>query len=230
MKNIFSNWNQFLKEEKQKSIDSLRYPELTSKKHKKRLKEKTSIIKIDAEDIPNLKFPKNSSNTTKSEIRSVMNSMTSKNRMDDGLLHETDKNPIEMFYRFLDKNKIKYDKSFLDKIYKDVAIIVLKLKAKYSRPRPEGLGPKLGFDIASIKTDTDNTPAFPSGHTSQAWTMALFLSDQYPELKSGFQKIASQIEQSRIDRGAHYPSDNRAARHLAKKYLYPNIDKGNYLK
>jgi hypothetical protein len=225
-----SNWNKFLKEEKEKSIDSLRYPKLTSKKHKKRLKEKPSIIKIDAEDIPELRFPKNSSKITKSEIRSVMYSMVSKDRMSDDLLHETDKNPIEMFFKFLDKNKVKYDEDFMNKIYKDVAIIVIKLKAKYSRPRPEVLGPKLGFDIASIKTDTDNTPAFPSGHTSQAWTMALFLSDQYPELKSGFHKIASQIEQSRIDRGAHYPSDNRIARHLAKKYLYPNLDKSNYLK
>ena len=94
---------------------------------------------------------------------------------------------------------------------------------RYNRPRPEQLGPMLGYDIKSMKTDTDDTPAYPSGHTAQAWTMALYLADKHPDHKEGLYDIAKKIEDSRIIRGAHYPSDNVEAKKMAEKYFFPNI-------
>ena len=113
--------------------------------------------------------------------------------------------------------------SFLDDIYKDVARIAIKLKVHYNRPRPEQLGPLLGFNFSAAQTTTDNTPSFPSGHTMQAWTMAHYLSNKHPEHKAGFFDIARKIERSRIIRGAHYPSDNVFSKFVARHYLVPNI-------
>ena len=111
----------------------------------------------------------------------------------------------------------------LENIIKDVAIITLKLKVRYNRPRPEQLGPLVGYDVRSIKTETDDTPSYPSGHTAQAWTVAYYLADKFPEHKDGLHAIAEKIEKSRIVRGAHFPSDNKEAKRISKKYLVPNI-------
>ena len=116
-----------------------------------------------------------------------------------------------------------FEDQLVKDIYNDAGVFSLKLKMRYERPRPEQLGPMVGYDIKSIKTDTDDTPSFPSGHTMQAWTLAYYLADKHPEHKQEIYDIAEMIEKSRIIRGAHYPSDNKEAKKIAKKYLYPNI-------
>jgi len=53
--------------------------------------------------------------------------------------------------------------------------------------------------------------------------MAYYLSDKHSDHQQSFFDIAEKIEKSRIIRGAHFPSDNKEAKKIAKKYLYPNI-------
>jgi hypothetical protein len=222
MNKIFKNWNTLLKESKKKKIEDLKYGELTLKRHKDLVSQLPKFIDIELSDIPIVEFPSNNSLTTKSELRNVFKKMSEKD-MDQDILKKTDEDPLSMFTDLLKKEKIKFSFKKLDQIYKDVSKIILKLKVRYNRPRPEQLGPLLGFDIKSLKTDTDNTPSFPSGHTAQAWTMAYYLSDKHPKHEKSFHKIAKTIEDSRVIRGAHYPSDNKEAKKIAKTYLYPNI-------
>lgn len=90
-------------------------------------------------------------------------------------------------------------------IFSILAVLVLALLLKYTvnRPRP--------FDTYPFieKVSTGSSPSFPSGHTSDAFTLATCLSLAFRKwwviLPSLF--WASLVAYSRMELGVHYPSD-----------------------
>lgn len=223
MKLIMENWKKFLSENKKQEIKDLRYGDLKNKKHKKKIAQEPKIIDIRLSEIPISKFPENDSEAVKRELKLILDSMSGNKDMSKEEIKKADEKPKKMFTDYLDDNDLKYDDEIIDDILSDVSIITLRLKMRYNRPRPEQLGHLVGYDIRSIKTDTDDTPSYPSGHTAQAWTLAYYLESKHSEHKKELYDIAEKIEKSRIIRGAHYSSDNKEARKMAKKYLFPNI-------
>ena len=73
----------------------------------------------------------------------------------------------------------------------------------------------MGVDFEFDYLESAQTPSYPSGHTAQAFWVAHNLSDMFPELEREFFRLAQMIADSRIDRGVHFPSDNRAGKALA---------------
>jgi hypothetical protein len=67
------------------------------------------------------------------------------------------------------------------------------------------------------------TPAFPSGHSAQAFLIKEVLTDMYPEMNSLFVKAADNISKSRIVANVHYNSDKVVGERLG-------IDLYNHLK
>ena len=217
------NWNHFLLETKKDRIKNLKYGELSKKKHKDRLVEDPKIIDITLSQIPIIDHPENNSRETRQELGRILVAMSNIPKEEKEELNRADKDPESFFIEYMKDQNLDYDKKFIKELYRDVSRVAIKLKVRYNRPRPEQLGPLLGYDVRALKTDTDNSPSFPSGHTMQAWTLAYYLESQYPDHKKAFYDIAQKIEDSRIARGSHYPSDNREAKRVAKKYLFPNI-------
>lgn len=224
MKKIIQNWRNFIIESKKEEIQNLKFGPLKNKSHIKKLSEIPKHINLTLSEIPISKYPANDSDRVKKELKHVLDKMTDKEGPSKEKLEETDKKSVEMYFKYMDENDLDYDKEYIRELSRDVSIIVLGLKMRYGRPRPEQLGPKLGYDVRSIKTETDDTPAYPSGHTAQAWTLAYYLAEKHPEHKSQIFSIAQEVEDSRIFRGAHYPSDNKEAKHIAKNYLFKNIE------
>jgi len=223
MKLIIENWRKFLSENKKEDIKNLKYGEIKKRKHKKDLSKELKVIDIKLSEIPISKFPANDSDAVKKELKTVLDTMTNNKEFSRDELKVADRNPIKLFKDYLKDNDLEYDNELVKNVYEEAGIISLRLKVRYDRPRPEQLGPLVGYDVKSIKTDTDDTPSFPSGHTAQAWTLAYYLADKHPDHKQALHDIAEKIEKSRIIRGAHFPSDNRESKKIAKKYLYPNI-------
>ena len=217
-------WKRFLFESEE--VKNLQYGELTKDSHIKMNSEVSKMINLSLSDIPIENPPENDSDTTKKELSDIMKQANSQ-KFDEKTLEDTDKRFLDMFIGVLKDNDKAVDHSRLKELSDDVARISLKLKMRHNRPRPEQLGPLLGYDISSIKTDTDNTPSYPSGHTMQAWTLATFLSKKYPDIKKELEEVAKLIEDSRIVRGAHYASDNEYAKKVVKNYIIPNIGEQN---
>lgn len=105
-------------------------------------------------------------------------------------------------------------------IRKEMLAIVPIIKAHkqhFNLDRPHQLAKRMGipFDHDYNSVPSAHTKSYPSGHTTQAHYLALVYSRRYPKLKNKLMQLANRIESSRIDRGLHFPSDNRAGVELA---------------
>ena len=101
--------------------------------------------------------------------------------------------------------------------------VVMYHKEHFDSSRPNELAQQVGIPFEYDYLESAQTPSYPSGHTAQAFFLAHFLSDMFPELSTDFYTLAQMVADSRIDRGVHFPSDNEAGKILAQK-LYDMIE------
>ena len=160
--------------------------------------------------------PKNTSDVTKSEIKLVSELTQSLTVAQKNLVMLVDKDPNLLFVELLGGDILPLPTAKFNKSWNILEPIVISLKNKFNRPRPEQLAsafPRFYDDLTInvIKTKTHQTPAYPSGHTAYAALMASMLSDMYPDQSSKFYEIANLAGHARVLQGVHYPSDNDAA-------------------
>ncbi len=100
-----------------------------------------------------------------------------------------------------------YPEQDISEIISESAIWITKLKWLYNRPRPFQIAEKLGISFSPMPSKTAHTPAYPGGHTIQAYLVADLLSDRAPQHRELFMDLASRISWSRALGGYHWPSD-----------------------
>lgn len=93
-----------------------------------------------------------------------------------------------------------------------VAPLILILKVVINRPRPNQVTPDLVK--TSLPSLSANTPAFPSGHTAQAYMVANYYGRRFPSLKEKLIERAEAVGKARISAGLHYPSDHEFSKKL----------------
>ena len=198
-------------------IDKIVYALEPKPKHKKRLAapEDYQYLNCTSLDAPVSIPPANSSQQTRDELETLANAkLLHKNpakleqKYDDDFLHA--------FKKVVKKAGHEWDQAYFKALIKEVASITIRLKYKFNRPRPFQLGKVLGIEVTKYSSSTANTPAFPSGHTTQSVVVAHVLSDKYPELKDDLMKVADKVSLSRLVGGHHYPSDVEYGKQLGK--------------
>ena len=136
-----------------------------------------------------------------------------------------DKTPDKLFEVFLSSRGRSYNTSYVDKLGLSLIPIISKIKDYYGRPRPSETAQKLGLSISFDDLKTAKSPSYPSGHTIQAYVVALHLIEQFPEFEKELLSIAEMIAQSRVDRGVHFPTDVEYGREIAYD-LHDQIKEG----
>ncbi|MGH1402790.1 MAG: phosphatase PAP2 family protein [Alphaproteobacteria bacterium] len=96
----------------------------------------------------------------------------------------------------------------------DHAYFILERKKHFARPRPSQLSKEFELIIPNPAH-----AAYPSGHASQTWIVALVLSDFDPDNADVYKKWAIDIAHRREIAGVHYPSDSEAGRNFAVDVL-----------
>ena len=198
-------------------IDKIVYALTPKAKHQKRLDspEDYDIINCSYLDAPVQLPPANSSQQTKDELETMANA---------NLLHKNpakleekyDKEFLWAFEKLVKEANEDWDDVYFNKLVKEAASITIRLKYKFNRPRPFQLGKVLGIEVTKYSSSTAKTPAFPSGHTTQAVLVACVIGKKYPELKEEAMKIADKVSLSRLVGGHHYPSDIEYGKQLGK--------------
>jgi len=171
---------------------------------KKELLEHKPKVKI---DIPKMSYPDD-----RKEVKEVIKIMKEKPVPKD-IMSRHDKDSDQVLFDIVDAKSSDYED-----FTKDLNSYVMREKVKYARKRPNEVS-----DILETKTETDDTPAFPSGHATLVYGLEKMLADKYPEKKKELNKTAEMLALARVQLGSHYPSDIKAGKKLgyliAKKYL-----------
>lgn len=119
------------------------------------------------------------------------------------------------FYPIITDPAIHPHTSYLIKTaLSEFSIVVLYYKHLFDRVRPHILDPKI---IPAI--DVPHHPAYPSGHASQTYFIALLLAEINPHNRDAYIESANRIAHNREIAGLHYPSDSKAGRELAQQYF-----------
>ena len=141
------------------------------------------------------------------------------NRYNPESIQDTLDDVVDPFNAVLTSAGIRSQKDLLSQFVIEVIPAIHFHKNFFNAPRPHELARDHGIIFTSDYLDSAQSPSYPSGHTTQAYYIAHKLSSIYPDLKKSFFEVANMIAQSRIDRGVHFPSDNKAGILLAKKIL-----------
>ena len=125
------------------------------------------------------------------------------------------------FFKFLDDKNVKYDKELIKNIKSDAVDVIQSLKKHFKRQRPF----KFDDEFKDPNMKSTRGYSYPSGHSTQSNLLCLVLSELYPKYKKNFENITEDIVFSRQMAKAHYPSDIKFGKKLAKsmfKHLTDN--------
>ena len=160
---------------------------------------------LDSEPSFKVEFPEYSFPDNKEELSEVIRIMKEK-KISESEMEDLDRNNNELMLGIVDQKKNDWIE-----LIKDIDIYTIRLKMKYTRPRPY----EISKEIEST-TDTDDSPSFPSGHAIEAHALAVILGDKFPEKKEELTKMADRISLSRLQMGNHYPSDIEVGEKVGK--------------
>jgi hypothetical protein len=139
------------------------------------------------------------------EVKIVEKYIKEKNELMNNFIKLTDKS---VSYAFQDVVIESIEQ--LNKMTYEIVPFITFFKNLFNRARPKQINPNINvFDSVSA-----NTPAFPSGHSCQAYYLAKKLSIKYPEKKEILFELAEKCGLARIYAGLHYPSDHEFSKFL----------------
>ena len=125
-----------------------------------------------------------------------------------------DKDMLKPFLAYADQEGLSVDQEHLEQLAEDIVSIVMFWKYKYNQPRPFQFK---GYD--ELENVSADTPAYPSGHSTQAKVIAEVLGRSYPDHAKEFESIGEQIGVNRVIAGWHYPVDHTTGKDLADQII-----------
>ncbi len=152
-------------------------------------------------DIPKFTHPDN-----EEEIPAVLAAMKNK-KLEPVEMKETDVDARDMLFDLVDDEEEDYAD-----LINDLEIYTTKEKVRYNRARPYQVSDK----IEKPKTHTIDTPSFPSGHSIEAFGIAVALAHKFPDKKKALMDVAEKISDARVEMGVHYPSDKKVGKQIGE--------------
>ena len=141
------------------------------------------------------------------EVKIVEKYVKEKNQMMNNFIKLTDKSVSYAFQDIVTESREQ-----LSEMEEHIVPFITFFKNLFNRARPK----QINTNISVFESISANTPAFPSGHTCQAFYLANKLSIKYPEKREILFELAEKCGQARIYAGLHYPSDHEFSKFLVK--------------
>ncbi len=162
--------------------------------------------------------PSNDSDITRGEldnILAVQKAERSEEEIKRIVFEHTGKKAHQIFENegLLAENNYKTDQLMV-MIDADHSYFILERKKHFARPRPNQLDNR----VETVLPNPGHA-AYPSGHASQLYMVALVLSDFDPENADVYKQFAYDVTHRREIAGFHYVSDSIAGRKLAVDVL-----------
>jgi hypothetical protein len=150
------------------------------------------------------------------------------------LIREADEDMAGLFVQLCGDLGVECDRASLDRMASEAAVLITKLKWRFNRPRPYQVAAKHNRlagqggvtkpgDFSVMGSVTAHTPAYPSGHTIQAYLLASRLSELAPQHRKAFSDLAHTISFSRAVGGYHWPSDLTFGKDVFRHIVMPHM-------
>ena len=169
-----------------------------------------------------LDFPLNNSETVKQELNELVEKVRS-------IFDESNSEHFARYKRYDRNLKQSIISAFtvkgmdieeiFDSINDDISSTIIKLKQKYQRPRPYQLAQYYKLKLFPYDTFSGHSPSYPSGHTIQAYVILNIIGNKYPQSYGFCKQFITDIADSRVYLGLHYPSDNDASYLIGQEIL-----------
>ncbi len=124
---------------------------------------------------------------------------------------------------FMKKHGIAFHKDELQDIVDQTNKTIMHFKNKFNRKRPFEIDGNL--DVLGSKTN--KTRSYPSGHSTQAMIIALYVAQKFPKHKDGLMEAAKEVGMGRVKAGFHFLSDHVAGQMLGTK-MFEMMNKEDY--
>ena len=145
------------------------------------------------------------------ESQEVLQYMKNRTNQQVKLFYETDRTVSVAFSKIIPETIDK-----LDKIIVNYTPFILFSKYLFNRARPSQINSNIKNKL--LLSNSADTPAYPSGHSFQAFILACKMSKKYPEKKEQLYTLAEDCGYARIVAGLHYPSDHRFSKALVDMF------------
>jgi len=153
-------------------------------------------------------------------IRKLISTRTDK---DEESVANNDKDSFYSIKEYMKKIDVKFHEDELDDIVKQAVPTIRHFKNKFNRSRPF----ELDGNLDVLGSTTNKTRSYPSGHSTQAMIVALYVAQKFPEHRDGLIEAAKEVGLGRVKAGFHFLSDHVAGQMLGTK-MFEHMNKEDY--
>ena len=179
-------------------------------KHLPYLEDNKSSLEKFIPQLINFTFHKNSSKGTREELNQLVDYIEELKKDPEALkrYRAYDSSLTRVFAQvIMEQNLGEKGADLVDKLLDDTLPLLIKLKFYFQRPRPYQLAEHYKLKLFPFESKSADTPSYPSGHSLQSKLICYVLGNHFPEKFDYFERLAKDIEYSRLYMGVHYQSD-----------------------
>lgn len=195
---------------------------------KKYLDQDYNNLEITSSDIEIDDPPADSSHTTRMELEEL-EEIVADSKLPPAIMRVADKDPLRLFYSVAKKKGLDPLEEEAQRWADDWTKLSFEYKLKFKRRRPYVVKKEHDIDFVVDKSDTSDSPSYPSGHALMGYGVAEFYKEKYPLMADEWDNVADIIAHSRLQMGVHYPSDTKASKELVNKAVALNTKLASYV-
>jgi hypothetical protein len=200
-------------------------------KHLPYLEENASPLEKHIPQLTNFTFPKNSSKATREELNQLVDYIEDLKKDEHALkrYRAYDMSLTRVFAQvIMEQNLGEKGADIVDKLLDETLPLLIKLKFYFQRPRPYQLAEHYKLKLFPFDSKSADSPSYPSGHALQSKLICHVLGNHFPEKFDYFERLAKDIEYSRLYMGIHYQSDVDYSLYIAEVIIRDKDFKAKY--
>ena len=157
------------------------------------------------------------------EIKKIKDAVSTRTSADEESIRLHDEIPFHAIQEYCKKENLKFHTGEFQQLVVESADVIMHFKEKFNRKRPW----MVDESIRPLKSKTNKTPSYPSGHAAQSILIANYIAGKFPDHKESLLVAAKKSGWGRVQAGWHYVSDYKAGNQLGEA-LYKNMNKENF--
>ena len=170
-----------------------------------------------------IKIPDFPRDDMQKEMGIVRKAISTRTEQDVESVANNDEDSFYSIKEYLKKMRVSFHEGELRDIVQQAVPTIRYFKNKFNRKRPF----EIDGNLDVLGSTTNKTRSYPSGHSTQAMIIALYVAQKFPEHKDGLMEAAKEVGMGRVKAGFHFLSDHVAGQMLGTK-MFEQMNKEDY--